>query len=1100
MVTENGRIVMAIRKKKVLCTLFVIGITLGSVNADFVVDTISVGTNPYAVAINPATNRTYIANYSSGTITVINGATSDTIGTIAVGTNPRAVAVNALNNKIYVANSTASTVSVIDGTTNTVAATVAVRSMPNAIAINPASNKVYITNYGSANVSVINCSTNVVDATVPVGLGPIAICVNPVTNKIYVANSGSSNVAVIDGATNDTTVVPAGSSPSSIAANTVTDKIYVTNSGDNNITVIDGTTNDTATIATGNNPVAVAVNFVTDTVYVANASGNSVTVIDGVTGAAVNVVAGTTPSSLAINTTTNKIYVTNYGNNSVSVLSGAVTDTTLTVGTNPNAVAVNSITNKIYVGNNGSANVTVITDGISRGLGINTGTNANGLIVNPVTNRVYVANYGSNDVTIFDGGTNTTTTVPVGTNPRALAMNPVTNKIYVANKNSNNVTIIDGSTDQTLNVPTGNNPWAIAVNVVTNKIYVGDSGSNKVTVIDGTTNDTFTVTVGHDPGDIAVNPVTNKIYVTNYDADNFDHSTVSVIDGITNQTTSIDVERHPMAVAVNPVTNKIYVVCWANGNNLWVIDGATNLTASISTGNYSGTIAVNSVTNRIYIPSSDHNLTVIDGATNQVIARTYLGDYSQLTDIAMNTVTNMIYVANGSNQIVSIIDGATNQLTTLSALYAKNIAVNPVTGKTYAEFYSVRVIDEALTYYTKLKAFFDVLPNNATISAQPSLTGKAVNRLSPGRTGVAKVLTAMSTTQSLWSNASITGGAGTDSASWTWIWGTDTLLWGENFLCVVALDSQAACANNVGIGTFSAGNSIVYPIYRISNLTPPMTPVLVSPVNNVTNQPTDLTFSWNRATGASSYYLQVATDTGFSAITFSRNLISDTSIIVNGLIVATFYWRVCASNSAGTTSWSSTWIFSTIIAAPSTPQPLSPSNGAINISTNPLLSWNAAARAASYSIQVATDSNFSSTVVHDSGITDTFHTITGLSSFTLYYWRVRAANAGGTSGSSSTWNFITGATAVLPFDLSLPHAFSISGFLRLVRYSLPIRCHVSLKYYDLRGRLIVTIVNNVQGPGEYVLPLRNALSSHGTYIRVFEAEAYVKKDIITIVQ
>ena len=70
-----------------------------------------------AVAVNPVTNKIYVAN-SSGTVTVIDGATNTTT-TVAAGTAPIAVAVNPVTNKIYVANQGSNNVTVIDGATNT---------------------------------------------------------------------------------------------------------------------------------------------------------------------------------------------------------------------------------------------------------------------------------------------------------------------------------------------------------------------------------------------------------------------------------------------------------------------------------------------------------------------------------------------------------------------------------------------------------------------------------------------------------------------------------------------------------------------------------------------------------------------------------------------------------------------------------------------------------------------------------------------------------------------------------------------------------------------------------------------------------------------
>ena len=46
--------------------------------------TVGAGSNPIAVAVNPVTNKIYVANYSSNTVTVIDGATNST-ATVSVG-------------------------------------------------------------------------------------------------------------------------------------------------------------------------------------------------------------------------------------------------------------------------------------------------------------------------------------------------------------------------------------------------------------------------------------------------------------------------------------------------------------------------------------------------------------------------------------------------------------------------------------------------------------------------------------------------------------------------------------------------------------------------------------------------------------------------------------------------------------------------------------------------------------------------------------------------------------------------------------------------------------------------------------------------------
>jgi YVTN family beta-propeller protein len=1039
------------RTKTFAVVAFSILLAASFVHADFVTDTIPAGTNPYAVAVNPVTNMTYVANYGGGTVTVINGSTSDTVATITVGSNPRAIAVNALTNKIYVANFTASSVSVIDGATNTVSTTVTVQSMPNAIAINPATNRVYVTNYGSASVSVIDGISGALDTTVSVGSGPIAVCTNPVTNRIYVANSGSSSVTVINGADNSISTVTAGTTPYSIASNTVTNKIYVANQGSNNVTIIDGATNGTTNIAAGTSPSAVAVNLVTDTVYVVNSGSNNVTVIAGATGTASNVTVGTNPTAIAINTTTNKIYVANYGSNSISVISAATVDTTLSTGTNPNALAANTITNKIYTSNNGSGNVTVIDGATNLITTITSGYFQNAIAVNPVSNKIYAVTVG-NTVTVIDGTTNQATVVATGNGPVDIDVNPVTNKIYVSNYFDKSVTEIDGATNMTKTIAVDSMPYSVAVNPVTNKIYVINTGSKTVTSIDGTTYQTTTIgtnaVASYRHYAIAVNPVTNKIYVPDNST-----SSVRVINGATNQveaSISVGISKNPQAVAVNSVTNKIYV---SGSGGMSVIDGENNQTKWVATSESCYFAVVNSVTNKIYLANLN-SVTVVDGATDDVATIAMSGGNVRYY-IAVNPVTNKIYIANGYYSRLSVIDGATNTTEVITLGGASPfVALNPVTNTIYvANGATMSKISIVPSSDTRLLTSFNSIPNNSTYLSQPSISGDAVNRQRPGYTGISAVYQNRNTAQSPWNYASIIKNAGTDSVSWSWAWGPDSLMWGENYLCAVAVDSQAMSTNNLGIGTSFSGNVKVYPIYRIKELFPPASaPVLIAPVIGVGNLTIPIVFAWHSSAGAQNYILQAATDTSFVLLAVNLNSLPDTSQSVSGLTDGTtYYWRVRAGNSDGFSNWSSVWSFTTgYFTVPQTPILSSPANNALGISTtNPVFSWNPAARATSYIVQVSTDSNFFSLAVNDSGITDTSFAINSLSSFSMYYWRVRAVNAVGPSAWSGIRNFITGTGILPPVPILLSPANNavnqpISSTLRWSTVSGAISYHIQV--------------------------------------------------------
>lgn len=67
-------------------------------------------------------------------------------------------------------------------------------------------------------------------------------------------------------------------------------------------------------------------------------------------------------------------------------------------------------------------------------------------------------------------------------------------------------------------------------------------------------------------------------------------------------------------------------------------------------------VCVNSNTNRVYVITNSGNVSVIDGATNQVIATIKVG--SNPLSLGVNPNTNRVYVSNLKSNTVNVIDGA----------------------------------------------------------------------------------------------------------------------------------------------------------------------------------------------------------------------------------------------------------------------------------------------------------------------------------------------------------------------------------------------------------------------------------------------------------
>jgi YVTN family beta-propeller protein len=917
----------------------------GGASGQSVTATVAAGAQPQSAAINAVTNKIYVANFKGNSVTVIDGATNTPI-TVAAGSGPGEVAVNPVTNKVYVANVNGNSVTVIDGVTNTTT-TVAVGANPGGIAVNPVTNKIYVAN--GHNVTIINGATNAT-TMIAAGTNAGAIAVNPVTNKIYVVNGGSNNVTVIDGATNTTATVGAGSGPVSVGVNPVTNKIYVVNNNSASVTVIDGSSNNTATVAVGAFPQGLVVNPVTNKIYVANAGGSgNVTVINGATNTTATVTVDWNPLGMAVNPVTNQIYMASATSNIVSVMDGATNTATtkVAVGVGPFGVAVNPVTNKIYVANSVTNNVTVI-DGATNTTATVVGAGI-GAVVNLVTNKIYVANYFSGTVSVIDGASDTVIATVAAGGGVPTAVNPVTNKIYLVNGVSKNVTVIDGASDTvtaTIAIAGGMGP--LAVNPVTNKIYMTSFAGNSVSVIDGASDTVIATVASGGAGPLAVNPVTNKIYVSNVGTTH-----VTVIDGATNTASTIELTEnsHADAIAVNPLTNKVYV---SSVDYVTVINGATNtIIARILLGDGPMHLAVDQIGNKIYqISSGSSALTVIDGTTDKVFTRaTGIVSYGppvgfNCVGLVVNPVTNKIYVANSQiAQSVTVIDGTSFTSTVVAFSNSAGVmAVNPVTNKVYvAVGNDEAVLTEQKVQPIPLLTKITSLTGNQTTSHTPSFNFQTSSTYAPITPTPIAVYFQVDTWQGTWTRAGGSNPAFTGQ--------TGTLSLGTHVLFAYASDGQDASINGDAFnGQVTIGQIAAYPFAVMEASTATALNADVNP--SVVGGTVNLT--------ATATVIEPGTGTPTGTVTFLDGTTKLGTETLNGSGVATFTTSTLTAGSHSITAAyggdsnftpSTSAILSQVVLAPSFTVSGSPSSVTVS-----------AGNPASYQILVTGMNNFSSAV------------------------------------------------------------------------------------------------------------------------------------------
>jgi YVTN family beta-propeller protein len=317
---------------------------------------------------------------------------------LPVGSYPVGIGINSVTNKLYVANQFSNTVTVIDGNTNIIETTIPVDNFPYDLEVNPYTNRIYVTNRGSNTVSVIDGSTNQRLSNINVGESPVGISVNPSDNRIYVTNLGkesSSYLSIIDGISNKVTdIVELDGLFYGVAVNPLTKTIYLSNLKNHTVSVLDEKTKNIS-----NNiklreqyiPTGININYKKNVIYVANYGSDSISVIDGNTNKINSTIkVGQNPVDIVVNPLTNKIYVSNNMDDTVSVIDGLTNKKIKDLSVKPN-------NNKNNIGNNDPI--------LDIPINLTFPLLANKLSLNPDTNKIYITNTVSNGVMVIDGKT-----------------------------------------------------------------------------------------------------------------------------------------------------------------------------------------------------------------------------------------------------------------------------------------------------------------------------------------------------------------------------------------------------------------------------------------------------------------------------------------------------------------------------------------------------------------------------------------------------------------------------------------------------------------------------------------------------------------------
>jgi YVTN family beta-propeller protein len=264
--------------------------------------------------------------------------------------------------------------------------------------------------------------------------------------------------------------------------------------------------------------------------------------------------------------------------------------------------------------------------------------------------------------------------------PRVVLVNPVNNKVYIARHANGTVHVINVATGAALDVDVVSHglPQSLALDPATGTVVVGtDQG---VAFIDGNTDalvsgqgggTTLFLTQAGSVGNIAINPNPSNHMALLSDQGN---AIVWFADNVANsESNATGVLQCPGPLAVNPVTSTTYVADTCGAAVTWFeSSGAPGGTINLVTTTDPEApmpvnpvaIAVNPVTNQVYVAlDGNSGIAVIDGTSKTVTATIAAG--AQPSAIAVNPATNKIYVANSGSGSLAVINGGNNSFTLL---------------------------------------------------------------------------------------------------------------------------------------------------------------------------------------------------------------------------------------------------------------------------------------------------------------------------------------------------------------------------------------------------------------------------------------------------
>lgn len=475
---------------------------------------------PVAVAADPVHGLLYVVE-SRGVLAAMNGSTGRVVHETFLNGTLGGLAVDPATNRIFVADQAQNLVSVVNGSSGKLLARVPAGVHPLGVAFDPLNGMVYVANVGSHNLSAIAAATNLPAGSLPAGNGSSWVTVDTRNGHLFVSDSGACgskalkcNVTVVDPSTAKVlATVSVGNAPTRLLFDNRTNQIYVTVSNAARVAVLSGTTNAQVTSVgigfsiLGNVAVDLALDPLNDRVYAA--THFNLVEINGTSHNVTNVSAGNlVASSVAFLPSTNKVFLANVVAPGPQIFTFSPVShsfgSAFFLAGQPRQMLDNSFNGRVYVIDATLGRLDILNPTQGRILAHLPGVGPGGMTFNPLNGTVFLSQ--GNSIFVYNGTTNHRVAVlsdPHGA--RALAYDWSTGELYAADADGNISVFNAGANATVATIPVSGGWGAVAQDV----LY--DPNSNRVYADPSTQTNQY----GAAQANISViNPLTHKVIHT----------------------------------------------------------------------------------------------------------------------------------------------------------------------------------------------------------------------------------------------------------------------------------------------------------------------------------------------------------------------------------------------------------------------------------------------------------------------------------------------------------------------------------------------------------------------------------------------------------